>query len=255
VAVAGIPPIIGLVYVIAGIPLVAYLLHKGKFFKKIGIAFTLISVALGFLIFAPMAPFQLQSLVLNDPAALGAPAGAIIAILIIFILVVLVTGRIFCGYLCPIGAVQELAYHVPAKKLRPVQKNALIIIRLAVLLIFFAAAFFLSTGILSYFGIFQFFNLEITSVLFVVFLVILFVSLSFYRPFCRIICPLGALYSLAAMKGLFKFRRSEACTDCRKCEAECPTNEAKREDAKGECYLCGRCVEVCPAGAISYRRK
>jgi len=154
-----------------------------------------------------MAPFQLQSLVLNDTAALGAPTGAVIAILIIFILVVLVIGRIFCGYLCPMGAVQELAYHVPTKKVVPLQKNALIVIRLAVLLIFFGAAFFLSTGILSYFGIFQFFNLAITSVLFVVFLVILFVSLSFYRPFCRIICPLGALYSLAAMKSLLKFRK------------------------------------------------
>jgi polyferredoxin len=254
-AVAGIPPILGLLYVIVGIPLVAYLLHKGKFFKKIGIAFTLISVVLGFLIFAPMAPLQLQSVVLNDTAALGAPAGVVIGLLILFIIVVLVTGRIFCGYLCPIGAVQELAYHVPVKKAMPVEKNALFVIRLVILLIFFATAFFLSTGILSYFGIIQFFNLDIVSILFVVFLVLLFVSLSFYRPFCRIICPLGALYSLAAMKSLFKFQRSEACTDCRKCEAECPTNEAKREDAKGDCYLCGRCVEVCPADAISYRRK
>jgi len=250
-----IPPIIGLLYVIIGIPLVAYLWYKGKFSRKIGVALTVLSIVLGFLIFAPMAPFQLQAIVLNDIKALGVPIAAAAVVLLSFIIIVLITGRIFCGYLCPIGALQELAYDVPLKKVKVPQKRSLFIIRLVILLIFFTAAFFFSIGILTYFGILQFFYLTFTSIFFFIFLGILIISLVVYRPFCRIICPLGALYSLAGMVSLFKLRRSQACTDCKKCEAECPTNEAKRADAKGECYLCGRCVDVCPVkGALVYRR-
>jgi len=250
-----IPPIIGLLYVIVGIPLVAYLWYKGKFSRKIGIALTVLSIVLGFLIFSPMAPFQLQALVLNDIKALGVPIAAAAVVLLAFIIVVLITGRIFCGYLCPIGALQEFAYDVPVKKVKVPQKHALIAIRLIVLLIFLAAAFFFSISMLAYFGIQQFFYLTVASIFFFVFLGILIISLVVYRPFCRLICPLGVFYSLAALVSLFKLRRTQACTDCKKCEVACPTNEAKRGDAKGECYLCGRCVDTCPVkGALSYRR-
>jgi ferredoxin-type protein NapH len=250
-----IPPVIGLLYVIIGIPLNAYIWYKGKFSKKIRVAFSLISVALGFLIFSPMAPFQLQSIALNDTQSLGFPVAGAIAFMVLFIVLVLVAGRIFCGYLCPIGAVQELAYEVPAKKARLLQKSTLFAIRSVFFILFFAMAFFLSTGILDFFGIRQFFYLDVASIFFVVFIVIILVSVFFYRPFCRIACPLGALYTAAGMASLLKIRRTAACTECGKCEEACPTGEAKKGDAKGDCYLCGRCVEACPAGALSYRRR
>jgi len=86
-------------------------------------------------------------------------------------------------------------------------------------------------------------------------LTLLVVSLFFYRPFCRVVCPYGALLSLAGLASRFKLRRNPSCIECGKCEFACPTGEAGREDRKGECYLCGRCTEVCPVkGAITYRR-
>jgi ferredoxin-type protein NapH len=86
--------------------------------------------------------------------------------------------------------------------------------------------------------------------------VILLVSAVVYRPFCRFICPFGALAAVAAMPAVFKIRRTETCTECGKCERACPTDEAKPGDWKGECYLCGRCIEACPTlKSLQYRRR
>ncbi|MDD1664612.1 MAG: 4Fe-4S binding protein, partial [Methanomicrobiales archaeon] len=111
-----------------------------------------------------------------------------------------------------------------------------------------------SVGVLAFLGVMDFFLLSFTAG-FLVMLTLHVVALFFYRPFCRIICPFGALLSLAGAESLFKLRRNPSCIECGKCEFTCPVDEAKREDLKGECYLCGRCTEVCPVkGAITYRR-
>ena len=75
-------------------------------------------------------------------------------------------------------------------------------------------------------------------------------------PQCRIICPYGLLLSLAAGISLFSLQRTDACIDCKCCERNCPVDEAKLNDRKAECYLCGRCTDVCPtAGALQYNRR
>jgi len=115
-------------------------------------------------------------------------------------------------------------------------------------------AFLLSASFLAYFGIRDFFYLVLTAGT-VVFVGILLLSMTFYRPFCRLICPYGVLLSLGTWKGLFKLQRTDACIECKKCETACPTDEAKRDDGKAECYLCGRCTDICPvAGALKYDR-
>ena len=54
---------------------------------------------------------------------------------------------------------------------------------------------------------------------------------------------------------MFKLQRTDAGIECKKCEKACPTDEAKRDDGKAECYLCGRCTDICPvAGALKYNR-
>ncbi|MDD1712779.1 MAG: 4Fe-4S binding protein, partial [Methanoregulaceae archaeon] len=69
-------------------------------------------------------------------------------------------------------------------------------------------------------------------------------------------CPYGVLLSLAGWKSLFRLQRTDACIGCKTCEGACPTDEAKRDDGKAECYLCGRCVDACPTpGALVYQRR
>ena len=252
---AQIPKTVGFIYALVMIGVIAYLWYSGRWRQKIGWLLLIISAGLGFLIFSPVAPWQFQQLVLRDVQGLGAPLiVGVIGLSIVFLLT-LIFGRFFCGYLCPVGTVQEIAYHAPVPKVTPRQKNMFVLIRAAFFIVFLLMAFLLSASLLSWFGIRDFFYLLLTAGT-VVFIVLLLLSTTFYRPFCRLICPYGVLLSLSSWKSMFKLQRTDACIECKKCEKACPTDEAKRDDGKAECYLCGRCTEVCPvAGALMYKRR
>jgi polyferredoxin len=246
---------IGFLYALVMIFVLGYLWYSGKWKQKFGIILLVISALLGFLIFSPVAPYQFQQLVLRDELGLGAPLiVGIIGLLTVFLLT-FIFGRFFCGYLCPVGAVQELAYLVPVPKGMPRKKILFQVIRGFMFLVFLVMAFAWSASLLEWFGIHDFFRLLVTAGS-LVFVVVLVLSLAFYRPFCRLVCPYGLLLSLGAIPGVLRLRRTDACIECKKCEKVCPTDEAKRQDAKAECYLCGRCTEVCPKeGALKYMRK
>ena len=249
-----IPKMVGMIYAIIALFILAYLFHKDKFNQKIGYLFLIISTMMGFLVFSPMFPNQLQVLLLGNIKQLGAPLPLAILGLVFFIIISFVFGRIFCGYLCPIGALQEIVYLIPIKKLKIKNKTLPIVFRLIFFIAFIVLVVIFSMGILKYFGFYDFFNLNVNSIFFYTFLVLLAASTFVYRPFCRFICPYGALLSLASIKGLFKLQRNDNCTDCKKCEKACPTNEAGRTDLKQECYLCNRCKDVCPVDVIEYVR-
>lgn len=250
-----IPRAAGFAYAVLVIFALAILWYTGKINRKKAFIFLLISTALGFLIFAPVAPHNFQQLLLRDVTALGASLQVAAAGLFLLLLLSLVFGRIFCGHICPAGAIQELASLVPLPKFGQNWKQISLGIRAVVFVIVLAAAFGWSVGIINYFGLKEFFSLDVTSVLFFVFLGVLLLSMVVYRPFCRFICPYGLLLSLTAAVSAFKFRRTDTCIQCGRCERACPTNEAKVGDRKSECYMCGRCVEVCPVeGALVYRR-
>lgn len=247
-----VPKIVGILYAAITLLLLAYLFYKDKFNKKIGTIILIISTAMGFLIFAPMFPIQLQLIILGDVAQLGAPITMALIGLVLFIILTFVFGRLFCGYICPIGAIQELLYLLPTPKKKITMKKELMIVRGIFLLIILIAAVFFSVNVLSYFGIESFFNLITTSLFSLVFILLLVISIFIYRPFCRIFCPYAVFLSLASRISYFKFRRNPQCIDCKKCENICPTNEAAREDKKQECYLCYRCKDICPVHGIDY---
>lgn len=217
--------------------------------------FLVVSVLLGFLVFAPVFPYQFQLLVLRDAAALGSPLPMAIVGLLAFIVLTLVFGRIVCGQVCPAGAVQELMHLVPVAKHGRAESRVPTAVRAGVFVVFLAAGFGLSVNLLALMGLPAFFNLTVASVSFFVFLAIVLLSAVVYRPFCRYACPYGALLAPAAAKAVFRLQRTDACIGCGKCERACPTGAADPSAGPGECYLCGRCTEACPVdGALIYTR-
>jgi Fe-S-cluster-containing hydrogenase component 2 len=85
-------------------------------------------------------------------------------------------------------------------------------------------------------------------ILFIAFPVLIltfFISIIIYRPYCRFICPFGALANLIGKYSPLKIRRTEHCISCGICEKICPTLESSEFSKKGECYYCNRCIDFC----------
>ena len=74
------------------------------------------------------------------------------------------------------------------------------------------------------------------------------------RGFCRYICPGGALYSLVGRYRLLRIRRVvETCNDCEKCTAVCEFELDPMRDGFGqECNNCTACIAICPTDALTF---
>ncbi len=78
------------------------------------------------------------------------------------------------------------------------------------------------------------------------FIAILLLELMGRRFWCRVICPLGALFELTAVRSLVNKRiDKKLCNDCNKCIRECKMGNI-------DCVLCFNCKEICPTDAIEF---
>ena len=72
------------------------------------------------------------------------------------------------------------------------------------------------------------------------------------RFFCRILCPMGAIFSLLPVFPYFVFRRDrENCIPgCAACTKKCPSDiglpETGSIETRGECFMCQKCIGTCP---------
>lgn len=190
----------------------------------------------------------------------------------------LTLGRIICGWLCPVGLVQELLHRLPTPK---VQKNrltcALSWVKYAILLVFVimiplfagfgglplpafckyicpAGTFEGGVGLLVHpdnAGHFSMLGWLFTHK-FVLMVLISAACVFIYRAFCRFLCPLGAIYGLFAKVSLLGIQVDQhKCTGCGNCLRRCPMDIRCVGDR--ECIQCGACAAVCPTEAIGWR--
>jgi len=74
------------------------------------------------------------------------------------------------------------------------------------------------------------------------------------RGFCRYLCPGGALYSLLGRYRLLRIRRIvEGCNDCGKCNVVCEfALDPMHDDFGQECNNCTACIAICPTDAMTF---
>jgi len=86
------------------------------------------------------------------------------------------------------------------------------------------------------------------------FLLMFFTALSLiiWRPFCKYICPLGAIYALFNRFSLYRNTlEADKCVSCGKCAAVCRMCvDPSKSPNHSECIRCGDCVRACPTGAL-----
>jgi len=199
----------------------------------------------------------------------------VIGILLLFGIIL---GRTVCGYLCPMGLLQELLHKIPVPKLKKSRfTRALSGLKYAVLIVLViliplwmgfkdyplpafckyicpAGTLQGAVGLLAHPDNSDLFPM--LGALFankMVILILLAVLCMFvYRAFCRFLCPLGAIYGLFARFAVIGVKvDTSACVHCGKCLHTCKLDI--RHVGDRECIQCGECIDVCPVSAISMK--
>jgi ferredoxin len=164
------------------------------------------------------------------------------------VVTVLLVGRVFCGFLCPFGALQDFIDRlVPARFKRELPKGTHRIglkLKYGVLAIIVLPALAGSeASVYHYFEPFgTVFFLSTNAVLWTIAGAILVASAVVPRFYCRYACPLGAALALGSVFSLRRIPRVEQCDHCVVCERKCPTGaiQGPAIDFK-ECVRCNVC--------------
>ncbi len=226
------------------------------------------------------------------PGALGAcPIGSLQAVLSsrdysftfyvagFLLLAGALAGRLVCGWLCPFGLVQDLLHKLPfPKKLRTLPGERILRLLKYVILVGFVIV--LPLTVLDVIGqgspwfckyicpsgtlfagipliaanpplraaLGWLFTWKVS-----ILIALLLLSVIIYRPFCRYLCPLGAIYGCFNPIALYRFQIDAAsCTHCSVCRNVCPMDiPVDKALNSPDCIRCGKCKAACPHSAIS----
>jgi len=188
-------------------------------------------------------------------------------------------GRFICGWLCPFGLVQDLLHKIPfPKKIKTFKGDKLLRkLKYIILLVFvillplfvtdiigqgspFFCKFICPAGTLEGGIPLVLLNKVLRGTIGwlylwknIILIVTIILSIIIYRPFCKYICPLGAVYSVFNKVSVFRYQLDKSkCTGCTACAKACQMNiNPVQSPNSPECIRCGKCIKSCGTGALS----
>ena len=188
------------------------------------------------------------------------------------LLIGLILGRAVCGFLCPFGFIQELLNKIPSPKISLPRR--LIRVKYFLLIIFvfilpvatefgeptfceyICPAGTLEAG-LPLIATHEEFR-DVLGNLFALKIFILIAviigSIFVHRFFCRVMCPLGAIYGLLNKFSFYQLKYApNKCVHCGLCKKICPLDlDPPKDFNSAECVRCERCKKVCPTRALTF---
>lgn len=199
---------------------------------------------------------------------------ALLGAAIVLAAYLLIGGRTYCSWVCPINPVTDLAAWARRRlgldmkpwRLSRATRLALLAGMLTASTLTGSIAFELVNPITTlYRGLLFGLSLGLASTA-AIFLLDLFVA---PRAWCGHLCPVGAFYGLLNTQGLLRVsaKARARCDDCMDCYAACPEMHVISPALKGartnagplvlsrDCTACGRCIDVCPERVFAFTHR
>ncbi len=173
-------------------------------------------------------------------------------------------GPLICGWVCPLGSFQQWTakigrkiygkkynHMVPEKADKPLRYTRYLVLGLVI----YATA--TTTKLVfqdydPYFALFNFWSSEVATTALIILGATIVASMFIERPWCKYLCPYGALLGLFNFLRIFRIRREEStCIDCKLCDRNCPMNitiSTAGAIRDHQCISCMNCTseQFCP---------
>jgi len=163
-------------------------------------------------------------------------------------------GAIWCGWLCWLGSLQEFIYKKNKWNLFQSSKSQKILLYIQIVAFVALVLWIISTQrpvLCSYDPFISIFRLKIFNWIgYITVPLLLLSSLFIFRPFCRMLCPIGLLLYVVKYLPVAKKIKLNGCTNCHKCHSYCNLNAITYNEAQNTtqiektCMMCGECKKA-----------
>jgi len=237
-----------------------------------------VSANLGLKIFSGFSMHPSPICAFTKPILYGLRA-PMLAMMAVILLLAIIGPKLFCSYVCPVGATQELIAMLADKLKIRRRKPSFRLSQTVRVLVFLAFIAFSWTAIINtvannrvvaislydYINAFEGFkwNLQPTLLDNLFHFLPLLLTLAFafftYRPFCYFVCPVGLFTNIIEQIAVFRVvKKKDPCNDCQACvgKAPCPAVAEILKDAVlvPDCFACTICTSGCPRSQLRFGR-
>jgi len=203
-------------------------------------------------------------------------APLLIGSLTILVVYVLVRGRVFCGWVCPVNLILEIVEFL-ARPLRSwmrrhgqakeafghrLNRHTKIVVAAGVLVLSALCGIPVFELVSPVGALFRWLVLGASVGVWILLALVILEVFFPGRLWCRKLCPLGGFYELVGRLGLLSVTIQKGCISCDACKEACLADPdildpvisgADKVVRSGDCMLCGKCVKACPKDLLKVR--